>query len=150
MSRRGALTAAALAAGLLLWQACATTPPERGVLGGGESQLKLRSIQSRAYDTVDRQRVLRGVIATLQDLEFMVEAADAELGTVTARRFVMVKTFGVNNMIMTVTVRPYGEARMLVRANAEFNNQRVDDPLVYQNFFAALGRSLFLAGQEVE
>jgi hypothetical protein len=37
-----------------------------------------------------------------------------------------------------------------VRANAEFNNQRVDDPLVYQNFFAALGRSLFLAGQEVE
>ncbi|HJS36945.1 MAG TPA: hypothetical protein VJ789_02305 [Burkholderiales bacterium] len=150
MKRRKALGAVALAAGVLLCKGCASTSPERGVLGGGESQLKLRSIQSRAYDTVDRQRVLRGVIATLQDLEFMIEAADAELGTVTARRFVMVKTFGVNNMIMTVTVRPYGETRMLVRANAEFNNQRVDDPLVYQNFFAALGRSLFLAGQEVE
>lgn len=150
MRRRRASIVAALAAALLLWQGCAATPPERGVLGGGESQLKLRSIQSRAYDTRDRQRVLRGVIATLQDLEFMIEAADAELGTITARRFVMIKTFGVNNMIMTVTVQPYGEARMLVRANAEFNNQRVEDPLVYQNFFTALGKSLFLAGQQVE
>ena len=150
MKRRRALGAVALAAGVLLWKGCASTPPERGVLGGGESQLKLRSIQSRAYDTQDRQRVLRGVIATLQDLEFMIEAADAELGTITARRFVMVKAAGASNMHMTVTVQPYGEARMLVRANAEFNNQRVDDPLVYQNFFAALGKSLFLAGQQVE
>lgn len=150
MSRRGAWLQAVLAVGLTLSLGCTAPPPDQGVLGGGESALKLRSIQSRAYDTRDRPQVLRGVIATLQDLEFMIEAADADLGTVTARKFVVVKTFGINNLMLTVTVQPYGETRMLVRANAEFNNRRVDDPQVYQNFFTALGKSLFLAGQQVE
>lgn len=150
MKRLWPVRMAMVVGGLVLLFGCATTPPERGVLGGGESQLKLRSIQSRAYETRDRQQVLRGVIATLQDLEFMIEAADAELGTVTARKFVIIKTFGMNNLMLTVTVRPYGEARMLVRANAEFNNRLVEDPQVYQNFFTALDKSLFIAGQQVE
>jgi hypothetical protein len=127
------------------------TAPERGVLTSPESQLKLRSIQTRAYDTTDRQMVLRGVIATLQDLEFMIEAADAGLGTVTARKFQLVRGMSVaSDLTLTVTVRPRGEKQMLVRLNAEFNRKAVEDPEVYQNFFVALGKSLFLSGQEVE
>lgn len=150
MKRRGAWTWMVLAAGLAWVAGCAAPTPERGVLGGGESALRMRSIQSRAYDTRDRQQVLRGVIATLQDLEFMIEAADADLGTVTARKTVIVRTFGMNDLALTVTVQPYGETRMLVRANAEFNNKRIEDPQVYQNFFTALGKALFVAGQRVE
>jgi hypothetical protein len=128
--------------------ACAGTRNDQ-VLGGGEAALKLRSAQTRAFDTPDRNRVMRGIVATLQDLGFMVTGADAALGSVTGRKF----TTGsgkVYDLHMTVTVRPREPGQTLVRANAEFNNQPVEDPQAYQNFFAALGRSLFLAGSQAE
>jgi hypothetical protein len=118
---------------------------------GPESQLKLRSIQSRAYDTPDKEFVMRGVIATLQDLEFMIEAADAALGTVTARKFLLPRSTPLGrDLMLTVSVRARGEKQMLVRLNAEFNRKAVEDPEVYQSFFLTLGRSLFLSGHEVE
>jgi len=142
-----ALAAAACIAALA---ACASSP-ERGLLSSPESQLKLRSIQSRAYDTPDRQMVLRGVIATLQDLEFMIDAADAALGTVSARKFQVGRGSSVaSELTVTVTVRPRGEKQTLVRVNAEFNRKAVEDPEVYQSFFVALGKSLFLSGREVD
>ena len=33
---------------------------------------------------------------------------------------------------------------MMIRANAIYNNKPIEDPKVYQNFFAALERSLFI------
>ncbi|HSC94584.1 MAG TPA: hypothetical protein VLC73_06420 [Burkholderiales bacterium] len=151
MSRSSTIRALAAAAWLALLSSCAPMPPERGVLTTPESQLKLRSIQTRAYDTSDRQFVLRGVIATLQDLEFMIEAADAALGTVTARKFLLPRGTPLGrDLTLTVTVRPRGEKQMLVRLNAEFNRKAVEDPEVYQSFFLTLGRSLFLSGHEVE
>jgi hypothetical protein len=33
---------------------------------------------------------------------------------------------------------------MMIRANAIFNNKPIEDPKVYQNFFATLERSLFI------
>lgn len=150
MNRSGVIRALAAAACIAALASC-ESPPERGVLTSPESQLKLRSIQTRAYDTPDRQMVLRGVIATLQDLEFMIEAADAALGTVSARKFLLVRGMAVaSDLTMTVTVRPRGEKQMLVRLNAEFNRKAVEDPEVYQSFFVALGKSLFLSGHEVD
>jgi hypothetical protein len=32
----------------------------------------------------------------------------------------------------------------MIRANAIFNNKPIEDPKVYQNFFATLERSLFI------
>jgi hypothetical protein len=150
VNRSGLIRTLAAAACLAALAACATSP-ERGVLTSPESQLKLRSIQSRAYDTTDRQFVMRGVIATLQDLEFMIEAADAGLGTVTARKFILMRGMNVaSDLMLTATVRPRGERQMLVRLNAEFNRKAVEDPEVYQSFFVALGKSLFLSGHEVD
>jgi hypothetical protein len=95
--------------------------------------------------------VLRGVVATLQDLEFMIEAADAALGLVTARKLLLPRdTLLGSNLMLTVTVRPRGEKQMLVRLNAEFNRRAVEDPEVYQSFFVALGRTLFMSGHEVD
>lgn len=130
---------------------CASTPAEKGVLVSPESQLKLRSMQSRAFDIADRQKVLRNVVATLQDLEFMIEAADAGLGTVTARKFMLPRGGAIgSDLTLTVTVRPRGEMQTVVRANAEFNRNPVEDPKVYQNFFTTLGKSLFLTGHAVD
>jgi hypothetical protein len=132
-----------------LLTACAK-PGTGDVLAGGESMLKLRSAQTRIFETTDRNRVMRGVVATLQDLGFMVTGADAVLGTVSGRKFTADATGQVYELRVTVTVRPRDERQMLVRANAEFNNKPVEDPAAYQNFFNALGRSIFLVANRAD
>lgn len=52
-----------------------------------ESQVKLRAAQSRVFDTTDRRRVLEAVIGTMQDLNFMIEVLDEELGIVSGKFF---------------------------------------------------------------
>lgn len=134
---------------ILLGLAACTTPDTGDVLSGGDSQLRTRSMQTRAFDVSDKQLVMRAVIATLQDIGFMIEQADETMGTITARKFVMQRDEG-HNVRMTVTVRPRDGGQMLVRANAEFNNKPVDDPQAYQNFFMTLAKALFLTAQQVE
>ena len=140
----------ALAVLLVAFLAACAKPGPGDVLAGGESMLKLRSAQTRAFDTTDKNRVMRGVVATLQDLGFMVTGADAALGTVSGRKFTADATGQVYELRVTVTVRPRDERQMLVRANAEFNNKPVEDPAAYQNFFNALGRSIFLVANKAD
>ena len=114
------------------------------LLAADESQVRLRSIQTRAFDTVDRIMVLRAVMATLQDLGFVINDADEALGTVTGTKL---DRYALK---MTVTVRGRGETQTLVRASAQYNLQAVEDPQPYQQFFDALGKSMFLAAQQVD
>jgi len=114
------------------------------LLASEESQVKLRSIQTRAFDTTDKQATLRAVMATLQDLGFVIDNADETLGTVSATKL---EGYALR---MTVSVRPRGTTQLLVRANAQYNLRAVEDPGPYQQFFDALGKSLFLAAQQVD
>jgi len=50
---------------------------------------------------------------------------------------------------MTVTVRPRGEAQLLVRANAQYQLQAIEEPKPYQDFFVALEKAMFLTAHEV-
>jgi hypothetical protein len=50
----------------------------------------------------------------------------------------------------TVTVRPRGATQLLVRANAQYNVQPVTDPEPYQQFFAALEKSVFLTAHHAD
>jgi hypothetical protein len=52
-----------------------------------ESQVKLRAAQSRIFDTTDRRRMLEAIISTMQDVGFMIEVLDEELGIVSGKRF---------------------------------------------------------------
>jgi hypothetical protein len=63
------------------------------------SQVKLRAAQSRVFDTTDRNRILTAVVATLQDLGFMITVLDDELGIVAGKRFEEVEggTFGYDS-----------------------------------------------------
>jgi len=131
-----------LLAGALLLVSCIST--QGRLLDSQTSQLQLRSIQERAFETSDRERTLRAVMATLQDLGFILDAADNGLGTVSGTRWDRVP------MRITVSVRPRGNTQMLVRANCQIARKPVQDPVPYQRFFAALSKSLFLEAQEVE
>lgn len=127
----------------VLLVSCAPTT-DRVLDTGDETQLQKRSYQSRIFDTSDREKVLRATISTLQDLGFVIDRADSILGTVSGT-----KLEGYRIKI-TVSVRPKGNDRMMVRANAQFNITPIDDPKQYQEFFASLEKSLFLAAHEAE
>ena len=129
---------------LALLTGCASPPqPTADLLAPTEEQMKVRSYQSRTFDIGERARVLRGVIAALQDLGFIIERANEPLGLVTAARFAEPDYYSV--IEVTVTVRSVGEGRISIRANAIFNNEPVTDPETYRNFFATLERALFIA-----
>jgi hypothetical protein len=114
------------------------------VLATSQSAVQLRSFQSRAFDTTDQTKTLRTVIATLQDLGFVIDKADAMLGTVSATKL------NGYALKMTVSVRQRGTTQLLVRANAQYNTTAVEDPQPYQQFFEALQKAMFLTAHEVD
>jgi hypothetical protein len=114
------------------------------VMETGASAVELRSFQQRAFDTTDMQKTLRTVIATLQDLSFVIDKADAELGTVSATKL------SGYQLRITVTVRQRGEKQVLVRANAQYMDKAVEDPKPYQDFFTSLEKAMFLTAQQVD
>ena len=109
-----------------------------------KSAVQLRSMQSRAFETTDRQKTMRTVIATLQDLSFVVDKADMELGSISATKL------DGYALRMTVSVRPHSHKTVIVRSNAQFNITPVTEPKPYQDFFVALEKAMFLTAQQVE
>jgi hypothetical protein len=126
---------------LILLAGCATTPAN---VAGAGTQLETRQIQTREYDTLDKAMTMRSVIATLQDLGFTIDQADAELGTITATRL------HKHTMRMTVTVVQKGGQRIAVRANARIGESGVTDAATYQDFFVALDKAMFLTLHKVD
>lgn len=124
------------------------------------SQVKIRNIQSREYETTDKRAVMHAVLATMQDLGFVIEQADERLGTVTGTSYLD----GVIKLSVSVRQKQdfsakdeqsKAPARVIVRANARaldgWNRmQTLLEPRAYQNFFNALSQTLFLEEHAVE
>lgn len=128
---------------LLLVNGCASTTQQ--VFTAEESQAKLRSVQTRAFDTNDKNKMMRNVISTLQDLDFVIDNADLLLGSVSATKFSNNQTVKAN-----VTVRDRGEKQLLVRLNVQYGLKAIEDPEPYQDFFNSLGKSIFLTAHQID
>ena len=136
------ILAAVIATSILIGlSGCAT--PKKQLMKMETSQVKLRSMQTRAFDTTDKKKTLRSVISTLQDFDFLIDEANKVLGVVSATR-------RTDWLQITVTVRPKGETQVFVRANMEYKQKGVEDPSVYQKFFTYLEKSMFLTAYEVD
>lgn len=116
----------------------------QSALDVGTNQVQLRQIQSRAFDTTDKAKTLRTVIAVLQDLGFVIDKADLELGTVTATKL------DGYALRMSVSVRPRNTTQLIVRANGQYQEEAVTDPAPYQSFFNSLAKGMFLTAQNVD
>ncbi len=144
MRAKSRIPLALLAGSAFLMLVGCQTDSKQQVLAVTKSQVELRSFQTRVFDTTDKEKTLRTVIATLQDLSFVVDKADAILGTVSGTKL------DGYQLRITVTVRPRGETQMLVRANAQYNITAVEDPEPYQQFFIALEKSMVLTAHQVD
>ena len=124
-------------------QACSTgsSKPPQNLLSLSEAQMKIRSYQTRTFDLSDQQKALRAVVSALMDLGFIIERVNTSMGLVTAAKFAGTGNSGF--VEATVMIKPKGETQLEIRANALFNTKPIEDPKVYQNFFATLQKSLF-------
>jgi hypothetical protein len=126
----------------ILAAGCANQPNKE--IMAGASQVELRSYQTRAFDTTDKEMMLRTVIATLQDLGFIIDQADEDIGAITGTK---ISGYQIR---MTVIVRPRGETQLMVRANAYYNVDPIENPEPYQDFFTSLEKAIFLTAHQVD
>jgi len=127
---------------LILVAACNTSHKE--LLKAPEEQAALRTMQTRLYDTTDEQKTMRAVIATLQDLGFVIDDANAMLGIVSGTKF------EGGTVRIQVAVKRHGEKQISVRASAQAGTRTLTDPGAYQEFFTSLSKGMFLSAHEIE
>lgn len=139
---RGGVLAVAIASSTTFLVGCQVDSKQQ-ILKTDATQAELRAVQTRVFDTPDRIMVIGSVIATLQDLGFVIDQADEKLGSVSATRL------SGSVMRMTVTVRLLSEARVTVRASGQYGLEAVSDAEPFQQFFNALAQAMFLTAHEV-
>lgn len=135
----------------VLFAACAVTLPEDAIFEDDATQLQIRSTQSREYEVADRIRVMRAIIATLLDLDFVIDKADSDLGVITATRmsgYLLSATVVVTGKDDThLQVRARMQTGWTPLAGTAVHELLISDTVpddAYQEFFNSLGKNLFL------
>jgi uncharacterized protein YceK len=126
---------------VLVLSACASN---NAAITASDSQVHVRQMQTRVYDALDKQDTLRSVLATLQDLGFVIDTADYEMAMITATKL------DEYQLRVTVTVRDRNDSQLAVRANARVDDRLIDDPATYQDFFTVLDKAIFLTRHNVD
>lgn len=119
------------------------------VLESSKSQVQLRSMQSRVFDSSDKKFVLRSVIATLQDLGFVIDKANEVLGNISATKLDTQYLAFDSSVKITVIVRKKNESQIVVRASAQYNVKEINEPIFYQGFFNSLSKAMYLEAHNV-
>lgn len=129
---------------LLLMVGC-VTDSRKELFSTEQSQVQLRSYQTRVFDTTEKDKTLKTIIATLQDLGFVVSRADPVVGVVTGEKYA-----NQHSAILTATVQERGATQLMVRVNVQQHLKAVEKPEPYQDFFNALEKAMFLTAHSVE
>ena len=140
-----------------------------------KTQLEIRQMQTREFETSETTMVLRAMLNVLQDDGYIVEQVNPEVGFFNASKVMdtedtLAKTWGtfwwgpsgqwIENTVIdcTANVSNFGE-KTRVRANfqlKQMNNkggvdkvQTMDDPKFYQEFFTKVDKGIFIEKEQL-
>lgn len=138
------------------------------------SQMEMRSFQTREYDTNDTKLVIKAVLNTLQDMGFIVNTADPNIGLLTASKWTNVehskkeikeakkKELALSKSVVldcTANISEFGKKQSRVRVNfqqrvldangATMQASPVTDAKFYQTFFSQVDKGIFLQQEGV-
>ncbi|HIJ72754.1 MAG TPA: hypothetical protein HPP83_01515 [Candidatus Hydrogenedentes bacterium] len=135
---------------------------------GPATQLDMRHFQTRSYATTDVRMAMKAMLNVLQDLGFMVNSADADLGLITAEKWANIEhtkkavkraqkdevplaasvvlecTANVSVHGDQCRVRVTFQKKLLGTNGAVMEARVVDDAAFYQEFFGKVDKSIFL------
>ena len=158
------------AAILLMLCLCPSCATQKGAAPALDirSQAEVRNFQTRSYAIADQPLVMKAMINVLQDLNFIVKTADAQLGVITAEKWsniehsrkeikrakkdkvglaeaaVLECTANVSIYGNDTRVRVTFQQRIVGPGGTVMNVTRVEDAAFYQEFFAKVGKGIFL------
>lgn len=167
---------------LAFYSGCGAVDATAGAVGSifkkkqaPKTQLEIRQMQTREFDTKDTKMVLRAMLNVLQDDDFIVEQVNSDIGFFNATKVLdtedtLAKTWGtlwwgpraqwIENTVFdcTANVSEFGE-KIRVRTNFQvkkMNNkggieevQTIDDPKFYQEFFTKVDKSIFIEKEKI-
>jgi hypothetical protein len=140
-----------------------------------KSQLEIRQMQTREFETSETMMVLKAMLNVLQDDGYIVEQVNPEIGFFNATKVMdtedtLAKTWGtfwwgpsaqwIENTVIdcTANVSQFGE-KTRVRTNfqlKQMNNKGgvekaeiMDDPKFYQEFFTKVDKGIFIEKEQI-
>jgi len=140
------------------------------------TQLQKRQMQTRVFEVKSEKLVMKAMVNVLQDEGFMIDLANLELGVLKAskevnienpnERFFAIMASGNNarwkknqKIECTANVSKYGKNRIKVRVvffskimdnlGGVVEIRHVESPAYYQEFFAKVDKSIFLAKENL-
>lgn len=167
----------ALALVFLALAGCVTLAKRKDPFALPDAAAAQRLMQSRRFDTRDEPRILNACAAMLMDLGYIADVVEDPLGLVVASKLRTAVEAGQvafaillsaltrsdvpydshQRMRVSVVVRPVGEHSTVVRATFQrivwdthgqvSRREQLNDPEIYQDFFAKLSKALFLEAQ---
>jgi hypothetical protein len=140
-----------------------------------KTQLEIRQMQTREFDTSETTTVIKAMLNVLQDDGYIVQQVNPEVGFFNASKMMdtedtLAKTWGtlwwgpsaqwIENTVIdcTANVSQFGE-KTRVRTNfqlKQMNNkggvekvQMMDDPKFYQEFFTKVDKGIFIEKEQI-
>ena len=111
---------------------------KKHIIGTNQSsQLQTRSFQTKTYSGVKKLQAIRGIIEVLQDLGFVIDDGNMLTGVVSATK--------LDGYVVKITISVRDKKNgVRIRAVAQFGDKPILNPKIYQDFFTALNKGLFL------
>jgi len=145
----------------------------RDALALSPTSFQDKQLQTRIFETNDEKMLLTASAAVLQDSGYTIEESEVSCGLIVSTRDRDVTETGQllcffclgtpyeqkQKIFASLVTRPLNDKRIAVRVTFNhkvWNNQgilvkneRINDPEIYQEFFAKLSKSVFLTAHEI-
>lgn len=139
------------------------------------TQLQVREVQTKDFDTADTKLVMKSMMNVLQDEGFIIKNAVIDLGLLSAEKIINVENRGTaifmtlamghearwekqQTLEASANVSEFG-SKTLVRINFQTKTldnfgcprdvKSIQDPLFYQDFFEKVSKGIFIQEQQI-